>query len=255
LNTISNTLFVGKVFFNFEELPSTNLYALELLSQKKPIEGTVVAAKSQSDGRGQLNNRWESEPNQNIAMSAIFYPSFLSVANHFLLNQAMALGVHDFIQFYVKKQVKIKWSNDIYVENKKIAGILIQNSLQGSTLQHSVVGIGININQLLFQSDAPNPTSFALEMGELYELEKLIEFLCKCLENRYLQLRNQQFHALRLDYAKVLFRSNEWHKYEHCSTGEYFLGKIEGVKDSGHLIMQTNRGFELFDLKEIKFFF
>ncbi len=228
---------------------------MELLSQKKQIEGTIIVAKSQSAGRGQLNNKWESEPNKNISLTAIFYPTFLSVANHFLLNQAMALGVYDFIQFYVKKQVKIKWSNDIYVENKKIAGILIQNSLQGATLQHSVVGIGININQILFQSDAPNPTSFAMEMGEVFDLEKLIEKLCKCLENRYLQLRNQHFLQLKLDYAKVLFRRDEWHKYERCADGEHFLGKIEGVKDSGHLIMQTNRGFELFDLIEIKFFF
>lgn len=254
MNTITSTLFIGKINFNFDSLPSTNLYALELLSQKKPLEGTTVTAKNQFDGKGQLNNKWESEPYKNITMSVIFYPSFLSVSNFFLLNQAIALGVHDFIQNHVKKQVKIKWSNDIYVDSKKIAGILIQNNLQGTLINSCVVGIGLNVNQELFLSDAPNPTSLILQTGKQFDLEILMEDLCKCLENRYLQLRQQNFATLRNDYANVLYQRDEWCNYIRTVSGERFLGRIEGVKDSGQLIMQTNRGLELFDFKEIKFY-
>jgi BirA family biotin operon repressor/biotin-[acetyl-CoA-carboxylase] ligase len=253
LNTILQTLFVGKNCFDLETVPSTNVFALSLLAQKKIAEGTIVIARSQTAGKGQLTNVWESEPNKNITLSVVFYPSFLQISNHFLLNQAIALGVHDFIQIYVKKQIKIKWSNDIYIENKKVAGILIQNSLQGNTLQHSVVGIGININQTIFLSDAPNPTSLTNETGEYFNLDAAISFLCKCLEERYLQLRQQKFQQLRIDYANALYQRDEWRNYERVATQERFLGKIEGVKETGHLILQTIKGLEIFDLKEIKF--
>jgi BirA family biotin operon repressor/biotin-[acetyl-CoA-carboxylase] ligase len=253
LNTITQTLFVGKVCFDLETATSTNTYAQTLLAQKKILDGTLIFARHQTAGKGQLSNIWESEANQNITLSVVFYPTFLKIQNHFLLNQAIALGVHDFVQFYVKKQTKIKWSNDIYVQDKKIAGILIQNSLQGETLQHSIVGIGININQSVFLSNAPNPTSLTIETKEYFKIEDCIEYLAQCLEQRYLQLRQQNFEKLRLDYLNSLYLRGEWRNYEKTATGECFLGCIEGVKDTGHLIMQTIKGLEIFDLKEIKF--
>lgn len=253
LNTISQTLFVGKVCFDLETATSTNVYAQTLLSQKKILDGTLIFARQQTAGKGQLSNTWEAEPFQNITLSIVFYPTFLKVQHHFLLNQAIALGVHDFVQNYVKKQVKIKWSNDIYVQDKKIAGILIQNSLQGEMLQHSIVGIGININQSIFLSDAPNPTSLTIETKEYFKIEDCIAHLCQCLEQRYLQLRQQNFEKLRLDYLNSLYLRGEWRNYEKTATNERFLGCIEGVKDTGHLFMRTNKGVEVFDLKEIKF--
>lgn len=248
-----NTLFIGKVYLEFDSLSSTNSYLAELLAQQKLAEGTVLIAKQQTAGRGQLQNVWESEAYQNITMSLVLYPTFLPIAQHFLLNQAIALAVYDTIQQILSKQVKIKWSNDIYVAQRKIAGILIQNNLQGNIIQQSIIGIGLNVNQQLFLSNAPNPTSLTIETGEYFNLDNLIAQLCKNLENRYLQLRQQKLQQIRQDYVNSLYQINEWHHYERTHNQEHFLGKIEGVKDDGHLIMQTNRGLELFNLKEIKF--
>lgn len=253
LNTINNTLFVGKVLYSFENLPSTNTFAADLLAQKKTIEGTVIVAGAQTDGRGQQQNKWESEPHKNIAMSAIFYPTFLPLQKYFLLNRAVALAVYDTVRQFVDKDVKIKWSNDIYIEDKKVAGILIQNTIQGNDIQSSIIGIGINVNQLIFKSDAPNPTSIALCRGNIIDLDLVLNTLCKCLENRYLQLRQGREDELRMDYSLKLYRRDAWFHYIRTANGEQFLGRIESVKDSGHLIMETMRGLEIFDLKEIKF--
>jgi BirA family transcriptional regulator, biotin operon repressor / biotin---[acetyl-CoA-carboxylase] ligase len=225
----------------------------ELLTQKRLSEGTVVVAKHQTAGRGQMTNIWESEPYQNITLSIVLYPSFLPIAQHFLLNQAVALAISDGVSQTLAKQSKIKWSNDIYVAQRKIAGILIQNSIQGSTIQHSIIGIGLNVNQTIFTSNAPNATSLTIEYGEYFNIDDIIALLCENIEKRYLQLRQQKFQLIRLDYVNVLYQREQWCHYERVSNQERFLGKIEGVKDDGHLIMQTNRGLELFSLKEIKF--
>lgn len=251
--TTINTLFIGKVYLEFDSLPSTNSFLAELLSNQKLSEGSVIITKQQTAGKGQLQNSWESEAYQNITMSLVLYPTFLPIAQHFLLNQSIALGVYDTVQQTLSKQVKIKWSNDIYVEKRKVAGILIQNSIQGNKIQHSIIGIGLNVNQKQFFSNAPNPTSLTIESGEYFNLDNIIALLCKNIETRYLQLRQQKLQQIRLDYANALYQRDEWCHYERINNSEFFLGKIEGVKDDGHLIMQSNRGLELFDLKEIKF--
>lgn len=253
MTTTINTLFIGKVYLEFDSLPSTNSYLAELLAQKKLPEGAVLIAKQQTAGKGQLQSSWESEAYQNITMSLVLYPSFLPISQHFLLNQAIALAVRDVVHQFCSKKTSVKWSNDIYVENRKIAGILIQNTLQGALIQHSIVGIGLNVNQKHFLSNAPNPTSLTIETGEYFNLFEIIAALCKNIENRYLQLRQQKLQQIRLDYVSALYQRDEWYKYECTDNQVQFLGRIEGVKDDGHLIMQTNRGIEIFNLKEIKF--
>lgn len=253
MNTISNTLFVGKVFITLASVDSTNAYAHHLCATTSPIDGTAIFTTEQTQGRGQLNNKWESEPQQNIALSIIFKPDFLKIANHFLLNQAIALGVHDLISQYVKEDVKIKWSNDIYVGSNKIGGILIQNSIQGTNIQHSIVGIGLNINQTEFSTAVPNPTSLRLLTQKDYDLLEIVEQLCIYLENRYLQLKSGQHLLLKKDYADRLYLNGIWAKYLRTADNNLIIGKIEGVKESGELILRTNMGLEIFDFKEIKF--
>jgi BirA family transcriptional regulator, biotin operon repressor / biotin---[acetyl-CoA-carboxylase] ligase len=253
LDTILSTLFIGKVILHYDSVLSTNATALELMATQNLLEGTLIVADAQTAGRGQQNSKWEAEPFQNLTLSIVLYPTFLPIQHHFFLNESIALGVHDFVKKYLKKVVTVKWSNDIYVENKKIAGILIQNTIQGTTIQQSVVGIGLNINQTLFKSDAPNPTSFQLETSQHYDLKMLCAALCKCIEIRYLQLKNLNFDRIKNDYALALYRKNEWAKYQRTSDDVIFLGLIEGVKDSGELIMRTQKGIELFDLKAIRF--
>jgi BirA family transcriptional regulator, biotin operon repressor / biotin---[acetyl-CoA-carboxylase] ligase len=251
LNSINNTLFIGKVFFHYENLPSTNLLALEMLNKGKMEDGTVISTFTQTDGRGQASNKWESEPEKNLSLSIIFKPDFLPLQKQFLLNQAISLGVYDFVNLYVKNEVKVKWSNDIYIGNEKIAGILIQNITQGQNLQYSVVGIGININQTNFLSPAPNPTSIALATGNEIPLWTAMSFLLKYIENRYLQLRSEQYETLNEDYHEALYRINDWHFFS--SNDSIFQGKILGVNETGQLRIDSKDGEFTFNFKEIKF--
>jgi len=184
LNTIDNTLFIGKVFQHYEKLDSTNEKATEYLSKNNPSEGTVISTYYQQKGRGQIGSLWESEPDKNISLSIILYPRFVPLVQQFSFNQAIALGVYDFISSNIGKAVKVKWPNDVYVGLKKIAGILIQNSLAQGHIQSSIVGLGININQSDFLSDAPNPTSFLLETGQEYVLDELVGQLCHHIERK-----------------------------------------------------------------------
>ena len=167
-----HTLFVGKVIHHFEQLPSTNEYATDFITKNKPSEGTVISASNQTAGRGQHDSIWESTANQNLTLSIVFYPTFLLPKHQFWLSQAIALGVRDFIAMNTNKKVFIKWANDIYIEHKKVAGILIQNSISGTAIMNSTVGIGININQSEFGFEGnERATSLFLETQKIQNLQ------------------------------------------------------------------------------------
>lgn len=253
MSTNNNTLFVGKVLLHLKELDSTNAYALNLLSKNKPSEGTVISAWNQTCGRGQIGSNWESEAGKNITMSLILYPNFLPIKQQFLLNQAISLSVFDFVSRFVSAEVKIKWPNDVFVNNKKIAGILIQNSLSSNIFQSSVIGLGININQTIFKSDAPNPTSVKLETDNENNLEDLMELLCADLEKRYLQLRSGNISLIQQSYLNNLYRFQEDAIYQRMDNQEIFSGKIVGTDETGKLLVDHNKGQSAFSMKTIKF--
>ncbi len=248
-----NTLFVGRTLHDLQELASTNEYALALLSKSNPPEGTVISTPCQTDGRGQIGSKWESEPGKNINLSIILYPDFLEVRQQFRLSQAISLAVCDFVKNYLPSfQVAIKWPNDIYVANLKIAGILIQNTLMNNCIRASVAGIGININQTEFLSHPPNPTSLTLQTGRVYDLRELVPALCHFVETRYLQLKSGKMVFLQGDYLRCLYRFGEPCAYQRAN-GEVFHGAISGLEESGKLKLSVNGREEVFGLKELKF--
>jgi BirA family biotin operon repressor/biotin-[acetyl-CoA-carboxylase] ligase len=251
LSNLTNTLFIGKVLLHFEELDSTNTYALNLLSKNKPSEGTVITAHNQSNGRGQIGRNWQSEPRKNLTISLILYPKFLPARQQFLLNQAIALGISDYLQHHFK-DVQIKWPNDIYIGDRKICGILIQNILSGSSIQASVVGIGLNVNQTSFASDLPNPTSMAKVLKKIFNLDVQLAKLCECLEIRYLQLRSDNIALIQRDYLERLYRFQETALYKYPD-GKLFSGQIVGVTDTGKLRIHHQRGEEQFEFREVIF--
>ena len=252
LNTIKKTLFIGKNLLHFPMLASTNEHASLMLSKSKPPDGTVISTYNQHQGKGQSGSKWESEPDKNISITFILYPSFILARQQFLLNQAISLGVKDFTSMYINNGVKIKWSNDIYVNDNKIAGILIQNTLTGPNIHSSIVGIGININQSKFVSDAPNPTSLRLETLQNYSLDELTEILCWKIEIRYLQLRQNAFQQLKTDYLNCLYRYMEDALYQEPN-GDVFQGRIIGIEDSGKLMLESKKGLRSYAMKEVKF--
>lgn len=249
----TNTLFVGHVMMEFPSLDSTNKFALEYLSETNPMEGTVISTPKQTAGRGQRGNYWESEPYKNISLSIILYPKFLAATAQFELSKIVALAVRDLIQTHCDKQVKVKWPNDIYIEDRKVAGILIQNSLSGTSIKNAVVGIGININQETFLSNAPNPTSLKLETGKEFDLQQLIKELCKHVELWYLKLKSHQKQSINDSYLNALYQFNEPCEYQIVETGEVFKGKIIGIANSGQLKIKTQIGILSFNMKAIKF--
>ena len=275
MNAIRNTLFVGKVLNYFEAADSTNALAVEWLSatqkkrssnaysvhkdahtvQRTPYgEGTVFYTFNQIAGRGQYGNKWESEPFRNIAISIVLSPTFLTAREQFHLNKAVSLAVCDVVNTCFDNpyyNITVKWANDIYVLDKKICGILIQNALLGNQIQHSIVGIGLNVNQLSFKN-LPHATSLKIETGKEFDLFELVEKLCQSIEQRYLQLKVRQFNKLHEEYLSKLYRWGEDAIYQYPD-GVYFQGKIVGVNESGKLMLESKKGLEEFDIKEIKF--
>lgn len=254
---MANTLFTGKVYHRFDALPSTNDYARELLAKSKPPEGTVIRAASQSAGRGQYGSQWVSAANQNLTLSIILYPKWLATENQFRLSEAMALAVLEVTTTLLPlpadaEPVQLKWPNDIYIGKRKTAGILIQNSLNGHFLQSSIVGIGLNVNQLAFPPEAPNATSPAVVAGRMFDLDTVADTLFECVEQRYLQLKNGNIEALRADYHRHLLGLGEQRTFLRPD-GSPFSGVIQEVAPDGRLVIQTNAGTELFAVKEVQF--
>jgi BirA family transcriptional regulator, biotin operon repressor / biotin---[acetyl-CoA-carboxylase] ligase len=253
---ISDTLFIGKALHFFPELPSTNQVALDLVSKSKPSEGTAVFTFRQTAGRGQIGSRWESEPNKNIALSVILHPKCLPVRQQFMLNKAVSLAIRDVVADSLAHHylpVCVKWSNDIYVGNEKIAGILIQNVISGTYLQYSIIGIGLNVNQIKFPDFVPNATSLQLQSNQSFDLKLILKQIFEKLEQYYLLLKFGHFDRLDALYLQYLYQYQQPALYQRLD-GRVFRGTILGVTDIGRLQILTDaKELETFDLKEIKF--
>lgn len=250
------SLFVGQNIMHLESTDSTNSYAAELLRKNNLPEGSVINCFNQTNGRGQRGNSWESEPNKNATLSIILYPTFLSADKQFLLTKIISLAVTDLMTEIIKlsdnePQVRIKWPNDIYVNDKKIAGILIENILSGNTIKSTILGIGININQTVFNS-ITNATSLALIAGKTFDLMEIIGKLCEYAEARYLQLKANRLESIDTEYLQRLYQLNEWKNYS--SSNEIFEGRIINVSKDGKLKIELkSKIIREFSLKEIKF--
>jgi len=266
------TIFLGKNCIEVEQTDSTNSYLAQLASQgswlngRGAFEGTAVIARHQLRGRGQRDASWESEPAKNLTLSILLYPDFLKPEEQFQLNKVVSLGVAEFVADYLYfsegskgEDVKIKWPNDIYVSDKKIAGILIENSVSGAKLLQSVVGIGININQEKFSAGLPNPTSLKLITGNDFDLKECFEKLCSCVEKRYLQLRNTFLHPnhsrqeeIDHDYSENLYRFAEWARYKYKEAT--LKAQITGITKTGKLVLETSEKRILeCDFKDVSF--
>lgn len=216
-------------------------------------EGTVVATTHQTAGRGQRGNHWEAAPGENLTFSFLLKPRFLRATDQFRLSIAVALGVHAFLRGHLDEGLKVKWPNDLFFGDRKLGGLLIENTIQGHSLAESVVGIGINVNQLRF--GVPTATSLRAATGQpyRYDLDALLVRLLECLEAEYLRLRRGDHEAQKARYLAALYRYQEWHPFRDAE-GRLFNGQILGVDEAGRLALQTeNGGVRYFGVKEVGF--
>ena len=246
------TLFTGRHVMNLETIHSTNRFLNEMLAQQRLPEGSAVVAREQTAGRGQAGSQWISEPGKNLLMSVVFYPDFLSIQNLFMLSKVFSLGLYDWLHDILKLDVKIKWPNDIYFQNKKLGGILIENSIQRASLNHTLLGVGLNINQEFFPAEIPNPVSLKMITGKTIPIVGCVNAICNALESRYLQLKANQLNQINVDYLKALYRFGEFHEYE--SDSKKFRAKISGIEEDGKIFLIHENGHsEKYDLKEVRF--
>lgn len=231
----------------YKSLPSTNTEA------KKPgyRHGDAIIAREQTAGRGQRGNRWSSNAGENLTFSLVWEPTFLEAKRQFLLSEAVALALADTLAEYDLRP-KIKWTNDIYIGNKKICGILIEHDLgTDGCLARTIVGVGLNINQKVFEEWVPNPTSMATVCGKSFDLNEVFQHLYDALESRYNQLQTSP-EELEKEYDALLYRKGEMHTYR-LPSGKLFEGVILGVKSSGELLVESEGIVVPYLFKEIEF--
>ena len=235
-----------------EEVDSTNNELLRHVGDYANL--SVVAAVSQTAGRGQRGNRWESAPGDNLTFSFILKPEGLPAREVMAVTCLATLAVHDALREEGVPAV-IKWPNDIYVGNRKICGMLVENGLEGPDIAWSVVGIGINLNQTEFPGGVLNPTSLKRLTGKDYDPGAFLEKLCHGIETLLPALDNQEGrNGLRAAYERDLFRKDSPAPYRDLVTGQEFTGIIRGITPEGLLRIEKAEGPEkTFGFKEISY--
>ncbi|WP_192085872.1 biotin--[acetyl-CoA-carboxylase] ligase [Algoriphagus sp. Y33] len=247
---LANTIFLGKDVHFLPECHSTNDIALKLVRQSQASEGSVVICGHQTRGKGQRGNLWYSQAGQNLTFSLVLKPDFLDISEQFYLNMAVSNSIRRLLQEYVPN-LKVKWPNDLIIpEFGKIGGILIENTFSGKEWEYAVVGIGLNINQLDFES--ATAASIRSITGSYFELEELFRLLITQLEQGYIQLKKGKWNEIKSEYLMHLYRMDSWANYS--AKGEQFWGKIVGISAEGKLQVELEKGeMVLYGLKEIVF--
>lgn len=251
-NTFSG-LIIGQNVITVDRVSSTNDYFKNNLSKFKPQdEGSAILAVEQYAGKGQRGNMWITEPGKNIITSILVYPHFLKIDEQFALSCAICLGIMKWLKTKTKEIVEIKWPNDIYVNQKKISGLLIENSIKGTLIGSSIIGIGVNVNQTTF-IDHPHITSLKSinDTAEEYDISSLANELYLFLDTEYKRLKNADQVQQLQEFNQHLFRKNETKTYKIADVE--IKGKIIQVLPNGQLQVQINQEIKAFDLKEIKY--
>ncbi len=219
-----------------EEVSSTN----DIARNERYREGDIIWAERQTAGRGQRGNSWTSHEGDSLTFSLILEPMFLPIARQFLLSKVIAVALCDtFSELGI--ECRIKWTNDIYVGDKKLCGILIENSVVGATLRRCVVGVGINVNQKSFDESLPNPISIAQAVGKKIERKAILESFHKNAMKLYAQLQDGKGQEIELRYHNLLYRLEEQHPFR-LADGTIFIATIKGVEPSGELVLLTKDG-------------
>lgn len=239
-------------FKNFDSIPSTNEYCIELLSKSNPKPFTVISADYQTGGVGQIGSKWVSAPSENVLMSIIVYPHHINVSESFKLHFIASLSCVEVLRTFVEEsRIHVKWPNDILVDYKKIAGILIRNTFMGSSIRNSVIGIGLNVNQLNFEPLQVPVTSIRDSTDSVQSVPDIRRMLYEKFRKLYDHL--EKGTSLKEWYLTMLYGYNELFSFYDMKDRTYKRGEIMNVQGNGELIVQVGKEQEKYDFKEIKF--
>lgn len=234
-----------------QEVDSTNNYAMAYINENGVISGQAWLALHQTSGKGQRGKQWQSKPGENIMMSIALKPHRLLLADQFMLSSSIALGSYDFVKNYAGSATRIKWSNDIYINDKKAGGILIENVIRGSKWMYAIAGIGINLNQESFSPDLPNPVSLCQITGRKYDLMKMAEELYNCIIDRLSLMHPKGYEQLLKEYNLRLYRSGKRQLF--LSRSGKFEAIIKRVEKDGKLILEKNGKLTSVHFGEVSF--
>jgi len=251
-NIFSPTQFTGIQILELEDCGSTNEFLSALSREKNVPEGFIVITPNQTSGKGQRGNLWHAEPGINLTFSILYKPHFLPIEKQFYLSIAIALGIAD--AFNTILPTIIKWPNDIYTVNssyksKKLGGILIENSIKNNQFENSIIGIGLNINQIEFPIEGPS--SLRLETNTFYQPNEILNLVLEKIEKRYLQLKNEQYSLLENHYYNVLYLINKISSFK--ANNKVFEGEIQGIDQYGSLVINDGKNDLYFAVGEIIF--
>jgi biotin--[acetyl-coA-carboxylase] ligase len=237
-------------WIELSETGSTN----DFLKNYRPAvskDMTLVTADYQQAGKGQVGNTWESEAGANLLFSLRVHPSGVDVRRQFVLSQAMSLAVSESLGQYTEG-IRIKWPNDIYWHDRKICGMLIENFLSGKCIETSIIGVGVNVNQKEFRSDAPNPVSLYQILEAETERVFLLADIVERFKTYYRKVERAETEDMADRYRQALYRGEGFHRYE--DRDGLFEACIREVEPTGHLVLCDRQGrFRRYAFKEVRF--
>ena len=238
---------IGKNIIELLQVDSTNSYCNRMFATSGFEDGVVVWAHEQQAGRGQQDHDWISEAGKNLTFTVCLKPYFLAPARQFQLNKAISLGVLDYIRSILHPastiphlEPTIKWPNDLYIGNRKVGGILIENKIMGSIFETSIAGIGLNINQTRFSPEIPNPVSLIHHLGHETVVKETLISLCGFLDGRYQTIRQSGQHDLDVEFDENLLGFGRWGNF--LSDGAQVEFRIKGVDSFGRLLAESRTG-------------
>lgn len=235
-----------------DETSSTNA-KLRQLQQEDPLpEGSVVITDFQTQGRGQIGNTWHSKKGKNLLFSVLLYPHSVKPRDQFVISRIVSLAIKRVLDKYMSN-VTVKWPNDIYWNDKKIAGILIENSLIGQLIDYTIVGVGLNVNEDNFPSHLPNPVSMKQVIGDKLDRDEVFTMLRYEFFDLYALLMQGSVDAIEQEYMSCLFRKDGLHWF--VDRGGRFQGVIKTILSSGHLVLEIypDKRERVYAFKEVSF--
>ncbi len=234
-----------------DNIDSTNSFFKTYTPEDKE-SFTVAVANYQIAGKGQGNNKWESERGKNLLFSILLHPYEVPIASQFMLSEYGAISLKDALSTYIDKDITLKWPNDIYWKDKKLSGTLIETKLSNGRIKDCIFGVGLNVNQTNFNNDIPNPISLCQILGHEVNIDELLKKIIKAFKTNYELIRSANYGAISAIYHQNLYRAKGFYEFEDAN-GK-FQGSIIEVEDNGTLILRDKEGIiREYKFKELKY--